>query len=196
MPYIINTTEYKWMTQYTHWQAQVLKADYHERGFGTRSSRNHSHVTNPDVDINHLCTQPSRTKQSLTNLQQRALLNHKPDGNNDLRVFINPCVSRDMIKSVHINEIDKLMFGLLYAGYLSERLQNTAFFFIDTAFFSITTFITHLTLMTFHSLALLLSYRRVDLIDVWFILYSTRLQPFFRTEVQAYIQHNNLFKYT
>ena len=46
-----------------------------------------------------------------------------------------------MIKSVH-NEIDKLMFGLLYAGYLSERLQNTAFFFIDTAFFFITTFIT------------------------------------------------------
>ena len=28
-----------------------------------------------------------------------------------------------MIKSVH-NEIDKLMFGLLYAGYLSERLQK------------------------------------------------------------------------
>ena len=132
MPYIINTTEYKWMD--THWQAQVLKAYYHERGFSTRSSRNHSHVTNPDVDINHLCTQPSRTKQSLTNLQQRALLNHKPDGNNDLRVLINPCISRDMIKSVH-NEIDKLMFGLLYAGYLSERLLNTAFFFIDTAFF-------------------------------------------------------------
>ena len=78
-----------------------------------------------------------------------------------------------MIKSVH-NEIDKLMFGLLYAGYLSERLQNTAFFFIDTAFFfidtafffidtafffidtaffCITTFITSsrlLTLITFH----------------------------------------------
>ena len=27
------------------------------------------------------------------------------------------------------------MFGLLYAGYLSERLQNIAFFFIDAAFF-------------------------------------------------------------
>ena len=38
--------------------------------------------------------------------------------------------------TVH-NEIDKLMFGLLYAGYLSERLQNTSFFFIDTAFFFI-----------------------------------------------------------
>ena len=80
----------KWMTQYTHWQAQVLKAYYHERGrergFGTctRSSRNHSHVTNPDVDINHLCTQPSRSQQSLTNLKQRTLLNHKPDVNNDV----------------------------------------------------------------------------------------------------------------
>ena len=105
MPYIINTTEYKWMTQYTHWQAQVLKAYYHERGFGTRPSRNHSHVTNHDVDINHLCTQPSRSQQSLTNLKQCALLNHKPDGNNDVRVLINPCISRDMIKSVH-NEID------------------------------------------------------------------------------------------
>ena len=63
------------MTQYTHWQAQVLKAYYHERGFGTRSSRNHSHVlTNHDVDINHLCTQPSRSQQLLTNLKQRALL--------------------------------------------------------------------------------------------------------------------------
>ena len=123
------------MTQYTHWQAQVLKAYYHERGFGTRPSHNHSH------DINHLCTQPSRSQQSLTNLKQCALLNHKPDGNNDVRVLINPCISRDIIKSVH-NEIDKLMFGLLYAGYLSERLQNTAFFFIDTAFIFITTFIT------------------------------------------------------
>ena len=141
MPYIINTTEYKWMTQYTHWQAQVLKAYYHERGFGTHPSRNHSHVTNHDVDINHLCTQPSRSQQSLTNLKQCALLNHKPDGNNDVRVLINPCISHDMIKSVH-NEIDKLMFGLLYTGYLSERLQNTVFFFIDTAFFFITTFIT------------------------------------------------------
>ena len=57
-----------------------------------------------------------------------------------------------MIKSVH-NEIDKLMFGLLYAGYLSKHLQNTAFFFIDTAFFFVTTFITQnrlLTLITFH----------------------------------------------
>ena len=52
--------------------------------------------------------------------------------NNDVRVLIIPYISRDMIKSVH-NEIDKLMFGLLYAGYLRERLQNTAFFFIDTA---------------------------------------------------------------
>ena len=34
-----------------------------------------------------------------------------------------------------INEIDKPMFSLLYAGYLSERLQNTALFFINTAFF-------------------------------------------------------------
>ena len=141
MPYIINTTEYKWMMQYTYWQARVLKAYYHERGFGTRPSRNHSHVTNHDVDINHLCTQPSRRQQSLTNLKQCALLNHKPDGNNDVRVWINPCISRDMIKSVH-NEIDKLMFGLLYTGYLSERLQNTVFFFIDTALFFITTFIT------------------------------------------------------
>ena len=141
MPYIINTTEYKWMTQYTYWQAQVLKAYYHERGFGTRPSRNHRHVTFPDVDINHLCTQPSRSQQSLTNLKQCALLNHKPVGNNDVRVLINPCISRDMIKSVH-NEIDKLVFGLLYTGYLSERLQNTVFFFIDTAFFFITTFIT------------------------------------------------------
>ena len=99
------------------------------------------HVTNHDVDINHLCTQPSRSQQSLTNLKQCALLNHKPDGNNDVRVLINPCISRDMIKSVN-NEIDKLMFGLLYTGYLSERLQNTVFFFIDTAFFFITTFIT------------------------------------------------------
>ena len=138
MPYIINTTEYKWMTQYTHWQAQVLRAYYHERGFVTRSSRNHSHVTNPDVDINHLCTQPSRTKQSLTNLQQRALLNHKPDGNNDLRILINPCISRDMIKSVH-NEIDKLMFGLLYAGYLSERLQNESGYSTESSFITMVT---------------------------------------------------------
>ena len=138
MPYIINTTEYKWMTQYTHWQAQVLRAYYHERGFVTRSSRNHSHVTNPDVDINHLCTQPSRTKQSLTNLQQRALLNHKPDGNNDLRILINPCISRDMIKSVH-NEIDKLMFGLLYAGYLSERLQNESGYLTESSFITMVT---------------------------------------------------------
>ena len=58
----------KWITQYTHWQAQVLKAYYHERGFGMHSSRNHSHVTNHDVDINHLCTQPSQSQQSLTNL--------------------------------------------------------------------------------------------------------------------------------
>ena len=29
-----------------------------------------------------------------------------------------------------INEIDKPMFGLLYAGYLSERLQNTALFLL------------------------------------------------------------------
>ena len=84
------------MTQYTHWQAQVLKAYYHERGFGTRPSRNHSHVTNHDIDINHLCTQPSQSQQSLTNLKQCALLNHKPDGNNDVRVLINPCISRDM----------------------------------------------------------------------------------------------------
>ena len=141
MPYIINTTEYKWMMQYTHWQARVLKAYYHERGFGTRPSRNHSHVTNHDADINHLCTQPSRSQQSLTNLKQCALLNHKPDGNKDVRVLINPCISLDTIKFVH-NEIDKLMFGLLYAGYLSERLQNTAFVFIDTTFFFITEFIT------------------------------------------------------
>ena len=77
------------MTQYTHWQAQALKAYYHERGFGTRSSRNHSHVTNHNVDINHLCTQPSQSQQSLTNLKQGALLNHKPDGNNGVRVLIN-----------------------------------------------------------------------------------------------------------
>ena len=100
------------MTQYTHWQAQVLKACYHERGFGTRFSRNHSHVTNHDVDINHLCTQSSRSQQSLTNLKQRALLNprlnHKPDVNNGVRVLINPCISRDMIKYVH-NEIGLTM---------------------------------------------------------------------------------------
>ena len=64
----------KWITQYTHWQAlgqaQVLKAYYHERGSGMRSSRNHSHVTNHDVDIKHLCTQPSRSQQSLTNLHR------------------------------------------------------------------------------------------------------------------------------
>ena len=103
------------MTQYTHWQAQVLKAYYHERGCGTRPIHYHSH------DINHLCTQPSRSQQSLTNLKQCALLK--------VRVLINPCISRDMIKSVH-NEIDKLMFSLLCAGYLSERLQNTAFFLL------------------------------------------------------------------
>ena len=123
--------EDKWITQYTHWQAQVLKAYYHERGFGMRSSRNHSHVTNHDVDINHLCTQPSRSQQSLTNLHC-LIIN---------RMATMTYISRDMIRSVH-NEIDILMFGLLYAGYLSERLQNTAFFFIDTAFFFITTFIT------------------------------------------------------
>ena len=117
----------KWITQYTHWQAQVLKPYYHERGFGMHSSRNHSHVTNHDADINHLCMHSA--------ISESAIL-HKPDGNNDVRVLINPCISRDMIKSVH-NEIGKLMFGLLYAGYLSERLQNTAFFFIDTAFFFI-----------------------------------------------------------
>ena len=54
--------------------------------------------------INYLCTQLSRSQQSSTNLKQHALLNHKTDVNND--VLINPCISRDMIKSVH-NEIDK-----------------------------------------------------------------------------------------
>ena len=56
--------------------------------------------------INHLCTQLSWSQQSLTNLKQCALLNHKPDVNND--VLINPCISRDMIKSVH-NEIGPII---------------------------------------------------------------------------------------
>ena len=66
---------------------------------------------------------------------------------------IDRCITRTCIKylcthaaiSELINAIDKPMFGLLYAGYLSERLQNTALFFINTAFFFITIVCTFIT---------------------------------------------------
>ena len=59
-----------------------------------------------DRYIDDLCTQPSWNQQSLTHLKQRALLNHKPDVNND--VLISLCISRDVIESVH-NKIAQLL---------------------------------------------------------------------------------------
>ena len=51
----------------------------------------------------------------MTHLKQRAPLIHKPDVNND--VLISPCISRDVIKSVH-DEI-----GILYSTTM--KIQNS-----------------------------------------------------------------------